>query len=163
RACRPTTPAGRVSAARAGSSAQLCTYRSRSREALVEHLLDIERQPHVSNLLVRVLVEVLQRRGIGPEKLLGCAADALFSEPADGRTPLAEYQALIARAIALTEEPALGLQCGLLASESSFGLLSHLVAHAPSLRHAIELVSQFHGLLVDDVAIALDEHSGTAR
>jgi AraC-like DNA-binding protein len=51
----------------------------------------------------------------------------------------------------------------LLASESSFGLLSHLVAHASSLRHAIELVSQFHGLLVDDVAIALDEHTGTAR
>src|SRR4029079_1953460 len=99
----------------------------------------------------------------GPEQLLGRAAEALFSEPADGRTPLAEFQALIARAIALTDEPGLGLQCGLIASESSFGLLSHLVAHAPSLRDAIELVSQFHGLLVDDVAIALDAHMGTAR
>ena len=48
----------------------------------MEHPHAIERQPHVSNVLVRVLVEVLQRRGIGPEPLLGCAADALFSRTA---------------------------------------------------------------------------------
>jgi AraC-like DNA-binding protein len=121
------------------------------------------RQTQVSNVLIRALVEVLQRRGVAPERLLGCASDALLSDPADGRVALSEFQALMARAIALTGEPALGLHCGLLASESSFGLMGHLVSHAASLRQAIDLVSQFHGLLVEDVHIRLSERIGTAQ
>src|SRR5262249_8046331 len=142
KACKPTTRAGPASAARAGYSAQRCTCRSRSRrtDMAKQTALDVAREPHVSNVLVRALAEVLQRRGIGPATLMGRAADALFSEPPDARTPLVEYEALLARAIRLTGEPALGLHCGLLASETSFGLMGHLVSHAASLRHAIELV-----------------------
>jgi AraC-like DNA-binding protein len=69
----------------------------------------------------------------------------------------------MARAIQLSGEPALGIHCGLVASESSFGLMGHLVPHAPSLRGAIELVSQFHGLIVDAVRIQLTESMGTAQ
>jgi AraC-like DNA-binding protein len=41
--------------------------------------------------------------------------------------------------------------------------MSHLVAHSPSLRHGLSLVTQFHGLLIEDVRVALCECMGTAR
>ena len=121
------------------------------------------RQTHVSNLLVRALAEVTQRRGVAPEVLLGSAADAILTAPAEGRVTLGQYQALMARAIQLTSDPALGLHCALLASESSFGLMSPLVAHAATLRDAIQLVTQFHSLMVEDVNIQLSERIGIAQ
>ena len=120
-------------------------------------------QTHVSNVLVRALAEVAQRRGVAPETLVGGAAEAIFGAAADGRVTLGEYQALMARAIQLTSDPALGLQCTLIASESSFGLMSPLVGHAASLREAIQLVSQFHPLMLEGVSIQLSERIGTAR
>jgi AraC-like DNA-binding protein len=118
---------------------------------------------HVSSFLIRALVEVVQQRGIAPEALLGCAASSLIDDPTDKRVPIDEYQALLARAIQLTSEPALGLHCGLQASESSFGLMSPLVSYASSLRHALALVSQFRGLLSEEIRISLSERIGTAQ
>ena len=118
---------------------------------------------HVSSFLIRALAEVVQQRGISPDTLFGRATSSLIADPADRRVPIDEYQALLARAIQLTSEPALGLHCGLLASEASFGLMGPLVSHAPNLRHAIALVTQFRGLLTEDMRISLSERMGTAQ
>lgn len=120
-------------------------------------------QPRVSSLLIRSLVEVAQGRGVDPDALLGGAADDYLAGPADGWASLDEFQALMARAIRLSGEPAMGLVCGLEASESSYGLMAPLVSHAQTLRHAIRLASQFHALLLEDARIQLQERSGTAR
>lgn len=116
----------------------------------------------VSVHLVRGLVEVLRARNIALDALLGSATDPLIGAPADSRISLERFHALVARAISLSGEPALGLVCGLQASESSFGVISPLVSHARSLRDAIRLVSSFNSLLFDDVSVALDEHPPTA-
>jgi AraC-like DNA-binding protein len=117
----------------------------------------------VSSVLIRALVDIVQRRGVAAEALLGSAASSLLSCPTAVRVPLDEFQGLLARAVELTGEPALGLECGLWASESSFGLMTPLVSFAPSLRAALALVSRFSALLSDELRLELTEHTGTAQ
>src|ERR1700754_3847491 len=114
----------------------------------------------VSTALLRALVDVVQRRGVAPERLLGQQAAALYCEPAERSVPLSECQALLTRAAQLTGEPSLGLQCGMYASEASFGLMTPLVSHAATLRDAIALVTQFHTLLVEGARVRLSERAG---
>jgi AraC-like DNA-binding protein len=106
---------------------------------------------------------VVQQRGISPAALFDHGTDALYAEPAERSYPLARFQSLFARAIHLTEDPALGLHCGLHASEASFGLMAPLVSHAPTLRHALALVAQFQPLLIEGAHIQITEHMGVAQ
>jgi AraC-like DNA-binding protein len=117
------------------------------------------RDAPVACVQIGALVDLAQQRGIAPEALLGRALDASASE----RVSLPEFQRLLERAITLTHEPALGLECGLHASEASFGLMSPLISHTMTLRHAFQLIVQFHPLLLDDVQIRLDERLDQAR
>jgi hypothetical protein len=117
----------------------------------------------VSFSLVRALLEVVQLRGVSPQSLLGHHVELNKAERTDAYVPRSEFSALLARAISLTGDPALGLHCGLFASEASFGLMAPLVAHAASLRRGIELVIQFHALLVDGIELTLLENAGVAQ
>jgi AraC-like DNA-binding protein len=72
------------------------------------------------------------------------------------------YRGLLKRAIALTGDQALGLRCGLHASESAFDLLAPLVAHVPSLRHALQETRQFQALAFDGACFHLTEVAGVA-
>ncbi len=107
--------------------------------------------PQVSGALVGALVDLAQQRGITPEALLGTRADTFE------RVTLQEFQRLLVRAIELTGQPALGLECGLHATEASFGLMGALVSHTMTLRHALQLVEQFHPLLLADARVRLHE------
>jgi AraC-like DNA-binding protein len=119
----------------------------------------------VSTILVRVLADVVQQRGIEPASLLGTlSSDA--KRPLwelDTWLSLREFQALFSRAVLLTAEPALGLLCGSSASEPSFELVAPLVSHARSLRHALELACQFHPLVLDGAALQVSERAGRAQ
>lgn len=117
----------------------------------------------VATLLLRALADTLQQRGVAPESLLGQRTESLYAEPVDRSVPRVWFQSLFARAIELTADPALGIYCGLYATDSSFGLMTPLVGHAQSLRHGLELVVQFHPLLVEGCRIELTEQLGVAR
>jgi AraC-like DNA-binding protein len=118
----------------------------------------------VSGVLVRMLADTLQQRGIAPEILLAQrGSDATRPERLDAGLSLAEYQVLFQRALRLTAEPALGLHCGLYATEASFDLMGPLVSHAQTLRHAIQLGRQFARLLMDDVRLHFHEQAGSAK
>lgn len=118
---------------------------------------------HVSAVMVRALADVALQRGVSPEGLLGHGAAALYAEPVERWVPLDWFRAVFARAIRLTGDPALGLHCGLYASEASFGLMAPLVSHAPTLRQALALVAQFQPLLVDHARVQLTERTGVAQ
>jgi AraC-like DNA-binding protein len=117
----------------------------------------------VSGVLVRGLLEVVQSRGVAPEALLHEIESACVSKLASVRISLDDYQALLQRAIRLTRDPALALQCGLLASEASFGLMAPLVAHAQSLRHGLCLIVQFAGLIGEELRVELRERGDLAQ
>lgn len=117
----------------------------------------------VSTILVRALADVAQQRGVSLQALLGAHAEIVYAEPAERSLPRAEFHGYLARAIELTGDPALGLHCGLEASQASFGLMTPLVGYAPTLRRALDLIVQFHPLLIEGCRIELSEQLGVAR
>lgn len=118
----------------------------------------------VSGVLLRVLADVAMRYDVSPAQLFGGDAERFSaSEPLALRISLDEYRAVVARAIALTGDAALGLRCGLSASDAAFDLFAPLVAYVPSLRHAIGEASQFSALIFEGGSIQLDEAPGVAR
>jgi AraC-like DNA-binding protein len=115
-------------------------------------------------LLLRALADVVVQVGIAPAAVFqGEEATLATSEPTDLRVPLPTYRALLTRAIALTGDPALGLRCALQATESAFDVMAPLVAHVPTLRHAIQETRQFQALAFDGAGVNLTERTGVAR
>jgi AraC-like DNA-binding protein len=117
----------------------------------------------VSSILVRALVEVSERAGVSREALLqGTAIDPRRLEHAIDRFELRDFERLQLRALDVTGDEALGLHLAERASEASFDLVAHLVAHAPTLRAAIEICSHFERLFMDGAHLRLRERAGTA-
>src|SRR6185312_3123996 len=110
----------------------------------------------VANVMVRALVEVAAQRGVSPEQLLENKLDSLRGQAEQSFFSREHYQAL-------TGDPALGLHCGLDASSTSFGLISPLIGHSPTLRRALELVVQFQPLLIEGLRVELSECMGVAQ
>ena len=135
--------------------------------AVLGATLGEERQPfaaEVSGVLLRALADVVMQAGIAPETLFQREESSLATyEPTDLRVPLSAYRALLARAIALTGDPAIGLRCALHATEAAFDLLAPLVAHVLTLRHAVQEAKQFQALIFDGADYVLTERAGVAR
>jgi AraC-like DNA-binding protein len=108
----------------------------------------------VSSVFVRALASVLHQRGLNA---------SAFATAGDTWVPFEEFARIFSRAVAVAEEPALGLLCGALAIEPSFDVVGTLVAHTPSLRHAIEAATQFHPLLIEGAALHFDERTGCSQ
>ena len=118
----------------------------------------------VSSVLVRALVEVTERAGVDREALLkGTAIDPRRLGHAIDRFDLRDFEGLQVRALELTGDEALGLHLAERASEASFDLVAHLVAHAPTLREAVQICSHFERLFMDGAHLRLRERSGNAR
>jgi AraC-like DNA-binding protein len=120
-------------------------------------------EPEVSGMLLRALADVALQFGVAPDVLFEGEAKRLANcEPFEVRVPLPVYRGLLRRAIDLTRDQALGLRCGLQASESAFDLLAPLVAHVPTLRHALHETRQFQSLAFEGAAFHLTEVAGVA-
>jgi AraC-like DNA-binding protein len=94
----------------------------------------------------------LARAGVSEERL----ADS------DERFTFQEVDALQRLALDLTGDEALGLHLAEHASEAAFDLFGHLISHAPTLREALDLCSQFGTLLFGDAQLTLDERVDVA-
>jgi AraC-like DNA-binding protein len=117
----------------------------------------------VSTVLVRVVVEGVERGGVPRDALLSAAGiEARHLEQVHDRVDYATFARLQSHAMDLSGDEALGLHIGEQASEASFDLLAHVVSHAPTLREALSLCSQFQRLTVDDCQLLLREKGTTA-
>jgi AraC-like DNA-binding protein len=63
----------------------------------------------------------------------------------------------------LTGDPALGLRCGLRASESAFDLMAPLMGHVSTLRHGVRETRRFQALAFDGAYLHLSERVGLAH
>jgi len=112
----------------------------------------------VTALLVRTVVEALDRAGASREELLAQAnIEPHRLDRVDGRFEMAEFAVLQERAIALTGDPALGLHMGEQTSESALDSLAYLVGHAPTLRDAILVGAQFGSLALEGSHLTMRE------
>lgn len=115
----------------------------------------------VSGVLLRVLADVVTRYEVTPSALFQSGAERLLhADPMCLRMPLSEFRSLIRRAIALTGAPAIGLHCGLHASESSFDMMAPLMGHVATLRHAVREIQRFQGLALAGSYLQLREVQG---
>ena len=117
----------------------------------------------VSGVMVRVLVDAVERAGVPRDDLLRAAnIDPARLIEADARFDLGEFATLQTRAMDLTSDEALGLHIVERTHDGAFDLVSHLVVHAPTLREALGLCLQFQPLLVDGAFFTMNETSTTA-
>jgi hypothetical protein len=113
---------------------------------------------NVTALLVRAVVDALDRAGASREELLAQAnIEPRRLDRVDERFEMAEFAVLQERAIALTGDPALGLHMGEQTTESAFDSIAYLIGHAPTLRAAISVAAQFVSLALEGSQVTMRE------
>ena len=116
----------------------------------------------VSIFVARAIVEAVEQAGVERARLL---VEVPFErgrlDDAEGRIELDEFAQLLAAAIALTGDPAFGLHFVEQIAHGAGNLISHLVAHARTLREALIACTQFQSLAVDGLSYAADDQGDT--
>lgn len=163
RSCEPVLGdmnAAALRAQRGGrESASFAPQNTNARLVASGEPVGITRDSLISVGVVRQLVEYVERLGKSPDELLRAAKvkpEAL--EAADARLPRSAVYQLIEQAIELSGDPAFGLHWGETLGEGSFAPVSPLIAHAGTLRQALDALTQFVGLLTDQASFQIVEH-----
>lgn len=108
-----------------------------------------------------ILLQFLQNRGFVCQRLLldaGISADLL--KRADANISATAYAKLVHGALALTNEPALGLFYGQRLNIATHGLLGFAVMSSPSLEKAAELAMKYIQIRNQLVSISFDKGDG---
>jgi AraC-like DNA-binding protein len=104
----------------------------------------------ISVLILRALVQELNRREVSTEEF--CASVGLSPALLDDvtfRMPLGEYNRLVGRALAVTDDPQLGLHVGAHTPPAALTVFGHLVSSCRTLREAAEILFRFCPLLIE--------------
>lgn len=112
----------------------------------------------VSIFLLRALVMTLEQSGASRAELfarIALSPDCL-DEP-EARLAIDEFEQVLAAAVALTGDEALGLHVAEQMPEMTLDLLAYTTAHAPSFRDAVAIGSKFGSLVIDGVRLATRE------
>jgi AraC-like DNA-binding protein len=121
----------------------------------------------VSILLARALVEAVEAANVDRHDFLTSARfDPERLDQVDGRMDLAEWDALIGRALDATGDPALALHMfENPAIAATYNITAHLVMQATCFRAAIETILQYHRLINDRPywVVSEEEHTATIR
>jgi len=100
---------------------------------------------------VRVLVDGVERGGVSRSCFLQAAQwDPQQLEVVEGRIPCSEFGRLIELALDVTGDPALGLHTLEGVRADSVDLVGRLVAHAATIRDALDWLLRLHKLLGDE-------------
>jgi AraC-like DNA-binding protein len=117
----------------------------------------------LSIFLVRALIEAAENAGLRREAFLEAAGfDPARVERREERITLEEYDALTEVARRLTNDPAMGLHMGQTLNATAHSLAAHLVAHAKTLRDAIDNLTRYHRILTGRTYIRLVETGESA-
>ena len=102
----------------------------------------------VSIWLVRAIVSEVERSGASRAEFLELARiDQGLLDRADARLDVHQYLRALDAAIAVTNNPALGLHLGQHASASMYHVVAHLAEHAATLGDAIDISLRYSSLL----------------
>jgi AraC-like DNA-binding protein len=115
----------------------------------------------VSVRVVRGLAAAVECAGGSRGAFLTAAGvDANALDAADSRLKRSELYRMFELAIKAANDPALGLHWCERLSESVFNPITQLIRHAPTLRHGLDMMTRFHGLLSEPASYALSESAG---
>lgn len=119
------------------------------------------RESTISSRVLFGVVDAVERAGVSRAHLLA-ATDvdpARFDTP-DARVSRAELYRICEAALDLTGDPAFGLHWAQNLGDRVFVPVSHLIAHAASLRDGFELLARFSPLLADESDYVIEEREG---
>jgi AraC-like DNA-binding protein len=109
----------------------------------------------VSIFLARAVIDVVERSGVSRSALFARSAlDLRRVDHPDARLEGEEFDRLLDAAVALTGDDALGLHVAEQMPAGAVDLLAHLTAHAPTMREAVAVASQFGCLVMDGFEMA---------
>ena len=112
---------------------------------------------------IRDLVELTRRWNVAPDALLAdLPITAVALADPTTRVPLKVCEAVIARAHALTHEPALAFHVGTQMRLSSHGFLGFAAMTAGTVREALELATKFASTRTSAISLALHVEGDTA-
>jgi AraC-like DNA-binding protein len=116
----------------------------------------------VSIFLLRAVLDVAERSVTAPADLRArIPLDWRRLEEPEARVEFEQFERVLSAAVAVTGDSALGLHVAEQMPESSVDLLGHVAAHAPTMREAVMVASQFVGLAMDGVALAARDEEDT--
>lgn len=102
----------------------------------------------IASTYVGLLYEYLERRGLDPLEILG-AARPDPGEHGLGRTPIAHWAALLARADRAVGVPGLGLEVGALIGPQHLGVLGYVTLSCANLADALQRLRDYERLVYD--------------
>jgi AraC-like DNA-binding protein len=115
----------------------------------------------VANSYVRTLLAAVQQQGVPSAQLLqGLPVDTATLSTPNGRIGVALVQRIWQRALALCDDPALGLRVAEALQPSSFRILGHAAMSCASLEQGLTLMLRYQRLVSEAGTLAL--HSQTA-
>jgi AraC-like DNA-binding protein len=115
----------------------------------------------VSIFLVRAVIEVAERSAAGADLRARIPLDRRRLEQPEARLEFEEFERVLAAAVAVTGDEALGLHVAERMSEGAIDVLGHAAAHAPTMREVIEGASQFASLAMDGMLVASRDEGDT--
>jgi AraC-like DNA-binding protein len=116
----------------------------------------------VSVFLVRAVVEAVERSGVSRADLFDrITLQFRRLEEPEARLEFNEFERVLAAAVSLTGDEAFGLHMVEQISEGAVDLLAHLTAHAPTVREAVAIASQFGSLAIDGLRFAARDEGDT--
>src|SRR4051812_37838691 len=108
----------------------------------------------VSIFLVRAVLEAAERAGAARADLrTRIPFDWPRLEQPETRLEFEQFEQVLSAAVAVTGDEALGLHVAEQMPEGAVDLLGHLAAHAPTMREAVEIASQFVRLGMDGLVV----------
>jgi AraC-like DNA-binding protein len=116
----------------------------------------------VSIFLVRAVCEAAERSIAARADLRSrIPFDWRRLEDPEARVEFEQFERVLAAAVAVTGDDALGLHVAELMPEGAVDLLGHLAAHAPTMREAVAIASQFVSLAMDGLLLAVRDEEDT--
>lgn len=115
-------------------------------------------------LMVRALVAAAQRAGVDESRLLAeVGIDSRRLADVYGQLSAAEYDRVQQAALDLSGDAALGLHLVSGVRSAEFDVLGHLTEHAETLRHAINTLASYSGIVTAGPKAELTEQGDSAR
>src|SRR6516225_9797579 len=112
----------------------------------------------VSIFLVRAVVEAAERSVATRADLRArIPFDWRRLEDPETRVEFEQFERVLSAAVAVTGDEALGLHVAEHMPEGAIDLLGHLAAHAPTMRDAVIIASQFTNLALDGVRVTVHD------
>jgi AraC-like DNA-binding protein len=116
----------------------------------------------VSVFLARAVVEAVERTGVARADVRDWLPfDRSQLEQPAAWLAFAQFEQVLAAAVAATGDDALGLHVAEQMPEGAVDLLGHLAAHASTMREAITIAAQFVGLAMDGLMLTVRDEQDT--